>query len=353
MEVTTRVANYDHPADARAVSDLLNGYALDQFGNSGPLDEDVRANLCANLAKVPGAFSVVASVGDTPVGLINAFQGFSTFQCKPLINVHDVFVDPAHRRKGVTQAMMAKVEEVARARGCCKLTLEVLSNNPVAMASYAKYGFGQYELDPALGTAQFWEKKGGARRGAGGRRRGRAANASNARFRNVSRHVALPGGVRPARGVGPAGWAEISVNIKLLYCERRRADARRRAYCRRAAGRTNHDPSLNASVVSAHEAELEPAEEVPVLPRLVLAVVGAGDDLAECDAEGGRDDVVDAENTEGEGQDVGCVEAGEGEDGLPQELPASADLEVQVDALREGGEDASETGLAGAGHARA
>lgn len=159
MEVTTRVANYDHPADARAVSDLLNGYALDQFGNSGPLDEDVRANLCANLAKVPGAFSVVASVGDTPVGLINAFQGFSTFQCKPLINVHDVFVDPAHRRKGVTQAMMAKVEEVARARGCCKLTLEVLSNNPVAMASYAKYGFGQYELDPALGTAQFWEKK--------------------------------------------------------------------------------------------------------------------------------------------------------------------------------------------------
>ena len=51
---------------------------------------------------------------------------------------------------------------------------------------------------------------------------------------------------------GPAGWAEISVNIKLLYCERRRADARRRAYCRRAAGRTNHDPSLNASVVSAY-----------------------------------------------------------------------------------------------------
>ena len=115
MEVTTRLANYDDPADARTVSDLLNGYALDQFGNSGPLDEDVRANLCAHLAKVPGAFSVVASVGDTPVGLINAFQGFSTFKCKPLINVHDVFVDPAHRRKGVTQAMMAKVEEVARA----------------------------------------------------------------------------------------------------------------------------------------------------------------------------------------------------------------------------------------------
>lgn len=49
--------------------------------------------------------------------------------------------------------------EVATSRGCCKLTLEVLSNNPNAMASYSKFGFTSYELDPALGTAQFWEKK--------------------------------------------------------------------------------------------------------------------------------------------------------------------------------------------------
>ena len=96
-----------------------------------------------------------------------------------------------------------------------------------------------------------------------------------------------------------------------------------------------------------HEAELEPVEEVPVLPRLVLAVVGAGDDLAECDAEGGRDDVVDAENTEGEGQDVGCVEAGEGEDS--QEPPPLRTRSTGRCAAG-GGEDASETGLAGAGH---
>jgi ribosomal protein S18 acetylase RimI-like enzyme len=73
--------------------------------------------------------------------------------------VHDVFVEPAHRRKGITQRMMEKVQEIAVSRGCCKLTLEVLSNNPNAMGSYAKFGFKSYELDPELGTAQFWEKK--------------------------------------------------------------------------------------------------------------------------------------------------------------------------------------------------
>ena len=157
--VTCRVADYSDATDAATVSTLLNGYALDQFGNSAPLDDAVRANLCANLAKIQGAFSVIASVGGTPVGLINAFQGFRTFKCQPLINVHDVFVEPTHRRKGITQRMMEKVQEVAVSRGCCKLTLEVLSNNPNAMGSYAKFGFKSYELDPELGTAQFWEKK--------------------------------------------------------------------------------------------------------------------------------------------------------------------------------------------------
>jgi ribosomal protein S18 acetylase RimI-like enzyme len=156
---TCRVADYGDAEDAETVSTLLNGYAMDQFGNSAPLDDAVRASLCTHLSKVPGAFSVIASVGATPVGLINAFQGFSTFSCKPLINVHDVFVAPAHRRKGITQLMLEKVQEIAVERDCCKITLEVLSNNPNAMGSYEKFGFKSYELDPTLGTAQFWEKK--------------------------------------------------------------------------------------------------------------------------------------------------------------------------------------------------
>ena len=105
--VETYLANYEDPVHAKAVVDLLDGYARDPYGNSGPLPDDVYASLCPTLAKTPGAFSVVATVDGVAAGLINCFQGFSTFKCKPLINVHDVFVHPEHRRAGLVQAMMA------------------------------------------------------------------------------------------------------------------------------------------------------------------------------------------------------------------------------------------------------
>jgi hypothetical protein len=48
------------------------------------------------------------------------------------------------------------------------------------------------------------------------------------------------------------------------------------------------------------QAELEPVEKVPVLAGLGLLVEGSGDDLRERQAEGARDDVVDAEDAKGE-----------------------------------------------------
>jgi GNAT superfamily N-acetyltransferase len=93
------------------------------------------------------------------VGLINCFEGFSTFACRPLVNVHDVVVLESHRGRRITQRMLAKVEEEARRRGACKLTLEVLSGNARAMKAYARDGFAGYQLDPSFGTATFMQKK--------------------------------------------------------------------------------------------------------------------------------------------------------------------------------------------------
>jgi hypothetical protein len=42
--------------------------------------------------------------------------------------------------------------------GCCKLTLEVLSGNTTAQTSYQRFGFAQYQLDPAAGQALFMQK---------------------------------------------------------------------------------------------------------------------------------------------------------------------------------------------------
>ena len=149
---------YDDPAHAAALIDLLDHYARDPAGGGEPLSDFARDNLIAELAARPFVFSVLAFDGTTPVGLVNAIEGFSTFACRPLVNVHDVVVAVSHRGRGIAARMFAEVEAIARERGACKLTLEVLSGNRTARALYEKLGFDDYRLDPGMGEAQFLQK---------------------------------------------------------------------------------------------------------------------------------------------------------------------------------------------------
>jgi ribosomal protein S18 acetylase RimI-like enzyme len=151
-------ARYDNPAHAVALLDLLDAYARDPAGGGEPLGDFARDNLIAELAARPFVFSVLAFDGDTPVGLVNAIEGFSTFACRPLVNVHDVVVASSHRGRGIAAQLFAEVEAIARERGACKLTLEVLDGNAPARALYRRLGFAAYQLDPAMGHAQFLQK---------------------------------------------------------------------------------------------------------------------------------------------------------------------------------------------------
>jgi len=153
------LADYRDSAQAAALVELLDGYARDPAGGGTPLSAQVRADLPAALAARPQAFSVLAYDDGRPVGLINCVEGFSTFACRPLVNVHDVVVAPSHRGQRLAQRMLEKVEQEARARGACKLTLEVLSGNVSARKAYEREGFADYQLDPAFGSAMFMQKK--------------------------------------------------------------------------------------------------------------------------------------------------------------------------------------------------
>ncbi len=151
-------ADYSDAVHARALVDMLDAYARDPAGGGTPLGDFARAHLVAALAARPQAFSVLAFDGAAPVGLVNCLEGFSTFACRPLVNVHDVAVAASHRGYGVAERMLSLVEQVARERGACKLTLEVLSGNQRANRLYARLGFACYQLDPAMGQAQFLQK---------------------------------------------------------------------------------------------------------------------------------------------------------------------------------------------------
>lgn len=151
-------ASYSNPTHAEAIGVVLDHYAQDPMGVGTPLPADVLQQLPAELAKRPHAFSVLAFVNGEPAGLVNCFEGFSTFACRPLVNVHDVAVVDKFRGLGLSQKMLLKVEEIARQRGCCKITLEVLEGNAVAQAAYDKFGFAAGMFDPDHGRMLFWTK---------------------------------------------------------------------------------------------------------------------------------------------------------------------------------------------------
>ncbi|WP_302172171.1 GNAT family N-acetyltransferase [uncultured Hydrogenophaga sp.] len=157
-DLIVRLADYADPADASAVVELLDAYARDPAGGGEPLSAHARTHLVAELAARPQAFSILAFAGDQPVGLVNCIEGFSTFKCRPLVNVHDVAVLASHRGRGVARQMLLKAEEVALQRGAVKMTLEVLSGNGSALALYRRLGYAGYQLDPAMGTAEFMQK---------------------------------------------------------------------------------------------------------------------------------------------------------------------------------------------------
>ncbi|WP_225784607.1 GNAT family N-acetyltransferase [Xenophilus sp. Marseille-Q4582] len=153
------LVDYRNPVHAQALVELLDAYARDPAGGGTPLTERVKAELPAALAARPQAFSVLAFDGEQAVGLINCVEGFSTFACQPLVNVHDVVVAASHRGQRVAQRMLEAVEAEARRRGACKLTLEVLAGNAPALRAYEREGFAGYQLDPAFGQALFLQKK--------------------------------------------------------------------------------------------------------------------------------------------------------------------------------------------------
>lgn len=150
--------DYLDPLHRAALVSLLDAYAQDPMGGSQGLGAEVKDRLCDDLARRPTAASFVAWLGDVPVGLVNCMEGYSTFKAQPLMNIHDIAVLPSHRGAGVGQALLAAAQSHARARGCCKLTLEVLTGNQPALRSYVRFGFEPYALDPAAGQASFMQK---------------------------------------------------------------------------------------------------------------------------------------------------------------------------------------------------
>lgn len=143
---------------ANAFRQLLNEYAEDPMGGAKPLPDSILERLPLALALRSDSYTLIAYCDGEPAGLLNAFEGFSTFACAPLLNIHDLMVSHRYRGMGLADMLLEYAEGMARRSGCCKLTLEVLEHNSRAQTVYRRCGYDGYELNPETGKALFWQK---------------------------------------------------------------------------------------------------------------------------------------------------------------------------------------------------
>ena len=151
-------ADLSRPDHQRDVLALTVAFSLDEVGGGAPLSEAVQARLIPGLRTLPTTFIVMAYVEGVAVGLATCFWGFSTFKALPLLNIHDLSVVPAYRGRGIGQQLLEAVEQHARERGCCKVTLEVQENNTRARRIYGRAGFAQAIQADDMGGTLFYAK---------------------------------------------------------------------------------------------------------------------------------------------------------------------------------------------------
>jgi len=88
----------------------------------------------------PAAEVLLAHTGEEPVGFAVFFRNFSTFLGRPGIYLEDLFVEPAHRGKGIGKALLRHIAKLALDRGCGRLNWAVLDWNQPAIDFYRSLG---------------------------------------------------------------------------------------------------------------------------------------------------------------------------------------------------------------------
>ena len=100
-------------------------------------EEGLRATLFGNprFAEV-----LIASEGDEPAGFALFFHNYSTFLGCPGIYLEDLFVKPEMRGRGFGKALLVRLAQIARERGCGRVEWAVLDWNEPSINFYKALG---------------------------------------------------------------------------------------------------------------------------------------------------------------------------------------------------------------------
>jgi ribosomal protein S18 acetylase RimI-like enzyme len=161
-KISIQLADFANRSDLRDFLELLDGYARDPMGGGRPLPGEVKMRVIPDLkARMlrGDALVLIARRAEKPIGLAVCLASYSTFRGMPVLNLHDLAVVPDERGKGVAKKLLEAVEDAARARNCCKITLEVREDNAHARRIYERNGFVDYAPADERVRTLFLERK--------------------------------------------------------------------------------------------------------------------------------------------------------------------------------------------------
>jgi len=154
--VTIVDADLSRAEHENAIVTMLDAFMLEQDGV--PLSEQARREMIPGLRAHPACYILLAYRDGSAVGFAICFLGFSTFNARPLINIHDIFVDSSVRGMGVGAMLLERIEAKAHELNCCRITLEVREDNRVARGLYRKVGFDRVVVGAKRVPMEFWHK---------------------------------------------------------------------------------------------------------------------------------------------------------------------------------------------------
>lgn len=154
-EIEILFSSLEREDHRNAVVDLINEYRTDPMGGPLlPLTRDEAGRMIGLLHHHPACRVFLAACDRLFIGLLVSFVAVSTFQARPLLNVHDLIVKDQFRRRGVGKRLLDTAGEFARSRGYCRLTLEVRNDNSEAQRLYSSVGFA-----PCSPPMEFWHRE--------------------------------------------------------------------------------------------------------------------------------------------------------------------------------------------------
>jgi len=154
IDLKTRVVirRFDAARDAQSLRECLIDHQNFHRGlepswpEGDAIVNDYMTYLDAECAAHNGCI-LMAHCGEQAAGfvcVVGTTRGESPEDPSPLAWIHELYVKPEHRRRGVASMLMVEAERFARGAGAHVLRLGVLDRNEGARRFYARHGFGEH-----------------------------------------------------------------------------------------------------------------------------------------------------------------------------------------------------------------